>query len=87
MSWQPPTPTANWQPIATIPPYRVVLLARSGDLYPVVGWVADDLAEGFFLEEGGAEDGEHRRYPTLVGWEPDLWAPVPDVPEREARSA
>lgn len=75
----------RWKPIATAPLYRVVLLYRASDLYPVVGWRAEeDLDTGppkphFFLEEGGPEDGDHRTMPELA-YLPTHWAEIPEVP-------
>ena len=68
----------DWRPVATDPPpdYDTVLLARSGDLYPVAG---ARMGGEWVLEEGGAEDDERRCYP-LMWWEPTHWATLPEVP-------
>lgn len=77
----------KWNEISAIPvpEYRVVMLYREHDLYPVVGWY---LPEGvFILEEGGTEDDPIRRHPALT-WRPTHWAELPLLPsDHEHRSA
>lgn len=75
----------KWNEISTVPEYRVVMLYREHDLYPVVGWY---LPEGvFILEEGGTEDDPIRRHPALT-WRPTHWAELPLLPsDHEHRSA
>jgi hypothetical protein len=72
-------PSVEWRSIqqTPAPDYKVVLLCRAGDLYPVLGWRLDDGS--YYLEEGGAEDDERRQYPRLW-WEPEFWADPPDTP-------
>jgi hypothetical protein len=65
-----------------------------GDLYPVVGSCYDRDRGLWVLEEGGAEDGEHRKYPfvktgnpdSLTGWQPTQWMPLPETPEEHWES-
>lgn len=69
------------RPIEELCPHKCVLLYREGDLYPVVGWLHDDVlyddAHTFFvLEEGGTEDDPRRRYP-LLRWKPTHFAELP----------
>lgn len=69
----------RWLPVTDkLPsPGEGVYLYRVGDLYPVVGFRAGYLTRAqrwsWLLEEGGAEDGSHRRYP-LAG--PSDWQPT-----------
>lgn len=70
--------------------HQTVYLYRTGDLYPVVGAravVADDAPwDLWLLEEGGVEDGAHRRYPHIAegtGWEPTHYAPIGELPGEE----
>jgi hypothetical protein len=67
----------KWRPIATVPEYRTVLLYRTPDLYPVVGFKVGPV---FLLEENGPEDGEHRRCPELA-FPPTHWAELPETPD------
>ncbi|MGI9485436.1 MAG: hypothetical protein ACR2RF_06050 [Geminicoccaceae bacterium] len=41
------------------------MLYRLTNLYPVIGSKVSGEEDLFMLEEGGPEDGEHRRYPFL----------------------
>ena len=67
----------NWETIKTLRPFKVVLLYRKPDLFPVVGfWDGEDH---FLLEEAGPEDGEHRTYPFL-SYKPTHWAYIPSLP-------
>ena len=63
-------------PILSVPEFKAVLLFRKGDLYPTVGF---KVGEVFMLEEGGPEDGEHRRSPVLA-FPPTHWRPLPETP-------
>lgn len=70
MKWKRVTDSKPLQP-ATCYLYRV------GDLYPVVGCRVD--GHYWILEEGGPEDGEHRKYPRPGGseeWEPTHYAEI-----------
>lgn len=83
---------AEWKPIESCPPYRVVLLYRLGTLYPVVGsMIPGPLREGtcveveskrsYVLEEGGQEDDPARAYPFLrEPAKPTHWAELPEIP-------
>jgi hypothetical protein len=70
-----------WNTIESCPTNKTVLLYRSGDLYPVVGWKQYSKGSPWFmLEEGGPEDGEHRKYPFLHVV-PTHWAELPVLPQ------
>lgn len=55
--------------------HKTVMLYRAGDLYPIVGWWGEcaELGRYYILEEGGPEDGEHRKYPHIPGYNPTHW--------------
>lgn len=73
----------TWQPIETVPPYETVELYRQTDLHYVVGFMLPATPNGngdmFMLEEGGPEDGEHRKYP-LLKYKPTHWRYCDDLP-------
>ncbi len=82
--------TANWERIDELlpPTGKTVLLYQQGDLYPVVGFrnhgyleTRDDGVEDYYiLEEGGPEDGEHRKYPLLAHFKATHWCELPQTP-------
>jgi hypothetical protein len=72
------------------PSGRNVLLYARGDLYPIVacrmrGRMTDGPRESdyYVLEEGGPEDGTHRKYPILSDYKPTHWAELPTTPYEE----
>ena len=81
--------TANWVPMAELSPplCKTVMLYADGDLYPVIGFrnrgvmtKGEREADFYMLEEGGPEDGEHRKYPILKHYRPTHWCELPQVP-------
>lgn len=79
----------EWHEVAKRAPLNhvTVMLYRIGDLYPVVGarWGRDPNGDDpdrvlWTIEEGGAEDGDHRVYPFLE-FDPTHWADLPSLPE------
>ena len=82
--------TANWEKVEELPPPsgKTVLLYQEPDLYPVVGFRIrgimktgePETADYYMLEEGGPEDGEHRKYPILEHFNPTHWCELPETP-------
>jgi hypothetical protein len=82
--------TARWVPVNELPSPsgKTVLLYQEGDLYPVIGFRIrgivktgePETADFFMLEEGGPEDGEHRKYPFAQNYKPTHWCEVPATP-------
>lgn len=73
-----------WRTIESCPLYQTVLLYRIPDLYPVVGFsMTDGDRRVYMLEDGGPEDGDHHKYPSLV-YPPTHWMPLDyiEVPEK-----